>query len=267
MKNSTLCILLLFGLLGSIVTLQGKIRLYAIYTPSHERMMREYFLPSIQDDFELILDSYSQECQSGNFMQSGWNKTMLHKVEILIRGIRENWGEIFIHSDVDIQFFRPALPEILQAMKGKDVVCQQDRPEGNLCAGFIVCRGNEKTLRLWQDIYNALLNAGSGANDQTLLNHLINRNRSLQDSNKLIRLLLNFFLRKSYRGNNYKIAWGYLPKTFMGGGTFTGALWKPGKYLPVPSDIIMHHANFCVGTDQKIAQLEYVKKIVKGRKK
>jgi len=33
----------------------------------------------------------------------------------------------------------------------------------------------------------------------------------------------------------------------------------------VPKDIVMHHANWTVGIKNKIAQLEYLRDIVKGR--
>jgi hypothetical protein len=221
-----------------------KIKLYALYTPSHEKMMRDYFLPSIKDDIEVILNFYDQECANGIFMQRDWYKTMLHKVEIIIRGIKENWNTFFIHSDVDIQFFKPIMPSVLKAIEDKDIVCQQEKPFGILCAGFIVCRGNEKTLQLWEDIYDVLARTKNMTNDQVLLNQ---------------------FLRTGSDGteNSYGISWGYLPKTFMGGGTFIDRIWKPGSALLIPNDIIMHHANHCFGVDHKLKQLEYVKQMYK----
>jgi hypothetical protein len=38
-----------------------------------------------------------------------------------------------------------------------------------------------------------------------------------------------------------------------------------GLDLPVPEGIVMHHANYVVGVEQKIAQLEYVRDIVRAR--
>jgi hypothetical protein len=224
---------------------RDRIKLYALYTPSHERMMRDYFLPSIQDDFDIILVSYDQECSHGSYMEKGWNKTMLHKVELVIRAIKENWGNFFIHSDVDIQFFRPILPAIVQAIEGKDIVCQQERPTGGLCAGFFVCRGNENTLQLWNDIYIYLVSSKDNQkNDQTLLNEF---------------LLSKYAL--TYQKNRYDVVWDYLPKTFMGGG-ITGSSWISGKQPVISKDIIMYHANYCIGVANKITQLNYIKKVV-----
>ena len=75
---------------------------------------------------------------------------------------------------------------------------------------------------------------------------------------------LKHFLRES---NPFHIKWGYLPIEFFGGGTLTCKIWEPGKSLPVPQNIIMHHANFTKGVDNKIAQLHYIKDIVKQRGK
>ena len=33
-----------------------KMKLYALYTPSHEILKNDFFLPSIQDDFDIIFE-------------------------------------------------------------------------------------------------------------------------------------------------------------------------------------------------------------------
>jgi hypothetical protein len=232
-------LLLVAGLCSSYLLFtekeQDKIKLYAFYTPSHAYMKDRWFLPSLKDDYELILEEFDQECPSATIMQTGWNSIMIHKIDLIIKGIKENWGKVFIHSDVDIQFFRPTKEIILQAMRDKDMVIQRDDPYGEVCAGFFACRGNEKTLKLWQKIRENVLMPGNKAHDQDWLNSLI------------------------YRSNPFNIAWDYLPNDFMGGGTMTAKLWLPGKELPIPKTIAMHHANYTFGVDNKIAQLTYVK--------
>ncbi len=71
-----------------------QLRLYSICTPSHEILKNEWFLPSIQDDFEIIIKQYDQLCPSGQFNDTGWLDIMLKKVELIICAIKENWGEI-----------------------------------------------------------------------------------------------------------------------------------------------------------------------------
>jgi len=66
--------------------------------------------------------------------------------------------------------------------------------------------------------------------------------------------------------NPYGIRWNYLPRQFFGGGTLAGKAWKPGMVLQVPQDIVLHHANWTIGIENKIAQLKYVKNVVDSRK-
>ncbi len=221
----------------------AKMKLYAIYTPSHAILKDNYFLPSLQDDFDLIIEPVEQTCESATFMSSGWTKTTIKKVDLIIRAIKENWGEIFIFSDVDIQFFSPIHDLILSHMTENDLIMQKNCPSGVLCTGFFACKGNEKTLQLWQDV-KKIMKKKSSQSDQITFNQCIKRNS---------------------KKNPYGITWSYLPDIFFGAGTliaYPGYSWHPGKKLPIPQDIVMHHANWTKGIDNKIAQLEYVKKAV-----
>lgn len=222
-----------------------KIKLYALYTPSHEVLKDKFFLPSIQDDFEVILEFCEQTCPSAKFMDEGWTQTTMRKVDLIIRAINENWGKIFIFSDVDIQFFAPIEKTILKLMDGKDIVMQRNNPEGVLCTGFFACRGNDKTLRLWMDVKKKM-----------------QKKKLNSDQNSF-----NQCIKKKSKKNPYNIVWGYLPNSFFGGGTLTGYLWKPGNRLPIPRNIMMHHANWTQGVKHKIAQLVYVRKEVVKRRK
>jgi hypothetical protein len=65
--------------------------------------------------------------------------------------------------------------------------------------------------------------------------------------------------------NDFELAVGYLPPSFMCGGTFTGHGWKMGGNPYIPKDVVLYHANYCVGLDSKIDQLRYVRDVVRGR--
>lgn len=222
-----------------------KIKLYALSTPSHDILKDTYFLPSIQDDFDIIIVSAEQTCPSAGFMSTGWTQTTARKVDLIITAIHENWGSFFIFSDVDIQFFAPIEKTITKLIKDKDLVIQKNCPNGVLCSGFFACRANERTLALWTDV-RKVMQKDSSQSDQISLNKCIKRNN---------------------KKNPYNISWDYLPNSFFGGGTLTGHLWQPGKKLPVPHNIVMHHANWTKGISNKIAQLKYVKKVVSRRNK
>lgn len=229
---------------------QEKLKMYVFYTPSHQVLLEEWFLPSLKayDDYEVIIELHPQECPSGDFHAPGWIDTMKRKVDLIIRAINENWDKVFVHADVDIQFFGPTQNLIRELMQYNDLLCQRDKPDspalprGVLCAGFFACRGNEKTLQLWQLIKEKISNQN---NDQRLLNDFV------------------------VKQNMMKIRWGYLPTSkFWGPGTFNPKLfWCPGMPLSVPEGTLMHHANFTVGVKNKIAQLQYVRNVINGRKK
>lgn len=236
MRKYTLLFLLLITLLTKHSQCKQKMRLYTFYTSSHQVFKDQWFLPSIKDNFDIRTKFVDQYCLTAEFKDKGWNKTMLFKVNLIIKGIKENWGKIFIYSDIDVQFFRPIQPLIAHLMKDNDLIIQRNNPSGELCAGFFACRGNKKTLKLWQQIRNLMLKQGK--RDQQGLNTL---------------------LRKK---NKLNIVWDYLPAEFFGGGTLTGKRWDPGDVLPVPKNIAMHHANYTL-KENKIAQLEYVMNIAK----
>lgn len=225
-----------------------KMKLYALYTPSHEILKDTYFLPSIQDDFEIVLGFCEQTSSSATFMSEGWTKTTMRKVDLIIRAIEENWGNVFIFSDVDIQFFAPIQDTILALIEGKDIIMQRNNPEGVLCTGFFACRANEKTLRLWQDVKKTMENNKSNS-DQISFNQCI---------------------KKKSKRNPYGLVWDYLPDSFFGAGTlaaYPGYLWKPGRMLHIPDDIMIHHANWTRGIKNKIAQLKYVRNEVSKKRK
>ena len=232
------------------ISSQQKMKLYALYTPSHEILKDKYFLPSIQDDFEIIMEFCEQTSESAIFMSEGWTATTMRKVDLIIRAIEENIssGEIFIFSDVDIQFFAPIQDNIIELIEGKDIVMQRNNPEGVLCTGFFACRANEKTLRLWKDV------------------------KKRMQTNKLHsdQISFNQCIKKRSKKNPYDVRWDYLPHTFFGAGTlaaYPGYLWKPGRKLDIPHDIMMHHANWTRGVNNKIAQLKYVRNEVTKQKR
>lgn len=215
-----------------------QIKLYACYTPSHRILKDEWFLPSLQDDYEINMEFFEQECPTGVFLEEGWTKTTLRKVEMIIRAIKENWGTFFIYSDVDIQFFKPTQAIISKLMRDKDIILQRDCPEGTACTGFFACKGNHETLQLWQEVREYMID---------------NPNKSDQET-------FNLTLKK-----HPEVRWDHLPNIFFGAGTLTGLKWMPNKYLFVPKNIVLHHANWTKGINNKIAQLKYVKQTLKNK--
>jgi len=235
-KTKFICLFLIFF---TFFCVAEKMKLYAVYTPSHAILKDTFFLPSLQDDFDIIIEFHEQTCPSASFLSDGWTRTTIRKVDLIIRAIKENWGKVFIFSDVDIQFFAPIEGKIRSLMQEKDMLIQRNNPRGTLCSGFFALRANENTLHLWQDVKKYM--ESTGLSDQVSLNKCIQR---------------------SNKQNKYGVVWDYLPNTFFGGGTLTGRTWRKGTPLYVPKNVVIHHANYTKGIDNKIAQLLYVKNVV-----
>lgn len=235
------CMLALLCMSICINTHAEKMKLYAMYTESHAPLAHDYFLPSICDDYEIILTFFEQKADSDHqFMKQGWIEGIHNKIDFIIDAISHNIGSIIIYSDVDIQFFAPSQKMILETLGDADFAIQKEEPKGSVCTGFFACRAHEKTLALWKEIKKFVIN-NPHYNDQHAFNYLVRTT------------------------NPFHISWHYLPVNFFGGGTFTDTIWKPGDALRIPEHPIMHHANYTVSVAHKIAQLEYVKQQVTSR--
>ncbi len=126
-------------------------KLMAVYTETHRIFKDEFFLPSLQDDYDLDI----RFCEEGGgaFFEASWSKSISFKTETVINVVKENWGDVFVFSDVDIQFFQPTRKALLASIADYDIVCQRDDPNGFLCAGFWVAKANKPVLKLWEKVY------------------------------------------------------------------------------------------------------------------
>jgi len=212
-------------------------RLYSLYTPSHQALLDEWFLKSLPESFELVIQSLPQLCSSARYMEQGWVGTTIHKVDLMLRAIEECWGDLFLYSDVDVQFFAPIQKRLILELGDRDMVGQRNNPAGSLCSGFFICRANRTTRGLFRRVKRSMHQKKS---DQRSINQTL---KTMPE-----------------------VKWGLLPETFYGGGTLTGKRWSPDQYLPVPQNVLIHHANWCTGVEHKIAQLRYVRQIVQQRK-
>lgn len=222
-----------------------KIRMYSICTNSHKILRDKYFLPSIKDDYEVIIKEYNQTVDdTGTYGTISFIKTVFNKIEVILEAIQNNWQKYFIFSDVDIQFFTELQPIISRLIVNKDLLVQRALPYGNYtfpCTGFIVCRANEKTLNFWQHVKRVMQDREEWA-DQDAFNFLI-----LGQNEK------------------FNLLWDYLPAEFFSPGPKVYSenfRWHPGDAIDLPKNIVLHHANWTIGIENKISQFDYVKNII-----
>ena len=222
-------------------------KVYSIYT-DEIILLRDLFLNSIKDDnWDVNIFYMGNAGEGGGDVGSkGYLELMKKRVEIIIRTIDDNMGDVIIWSDLDIQFFEKCSVFIEEAIAGKDIVFQAERsPElDEVNAGFCVIRCTDKTRSLFDSIRNTDI-ASLPQADQTAMNNLL-------------------------RENKHALKWGLLPYQFwaMSQGVFSGT------YPPV--DIVFHHANCTFPTvingqrigsiERKIRQLEQVKEYIEKLK-
>ena len=123
--------------------------------------------------------------------------------------------------------------------------CQNDvalyNNRDTCCAGFFVCKTNNKTVHLWQSILEHMNSLPTNTNeqDQSLLNHYLDK------------------IDIKYKTLSHKF--------------FTLARHKPELWdqknnyfdFTIPDDIIAYHANWTHGIENKIALLNYVQSKIK----
>ncbi len=250
--------------------------MYGVYTPSHEPLLRNWLLPTLQDPYELRFRPHDQigPMDQPLYGTPQFTRTTMFKVDAILKAIRENWGDVFLFTDVDVQFFRHTEPLLSRLMEGFDLIFQRDSPEGIVCTGFFACRATPITLRFWESV-RLYMEAFPQKNDQDAVNDLllIGRVRRLrypgfQMVNRILDMdnpagfkLRTWTRRLLKRRNRFRLRWDYLPDVFMSGGTLTGRPWSPGMPLSVPKGIILHHANWTRGMENKIAQLTLVRRL------
>lgn len=220
-------------------------------------LVDNYFAPSIPKSLDLVLKEFPQEPNfDGRIGNRSFNSVMLSKVQFVCDSIEANWGEVIIYSDCDVQFFGCPISQIKSSLDKKDIVFQQDSPRNDLCAGFFAMHCNESTMKLWKKV-RGVLQVNLDTHDQAVLNSMIFW------STRLSRLLGRFGIH--LRGPLSFLKYGLLPDSFFTPGRYTGNVWTPGMDIDLPDSILVHHANWTVGTANKVAQLEYVKSKVMSK--
>ena len=212
-------------------------KFYTFYTPSHKTLYDNYFLPSFpHEDMELITDELDQECPSGTYREDGWSNTMRRKLELIIRGIKENKDDFIVHGDCDIQFFAdPSTPLskiLLSELGDNDIAFQNDGTK--FCAGFFVCKCNEEILRLFTRVLSDL---NLYPDDQEALNSLLPQFGVSHEC-----LSSRFYT--CAMDNNWRRYEGH-------------------EHIPVNAEelrnVVMHHANYTMGVDNKIKLLNRIR--------
>lgn len=207
-------------------------KLITCYTPSHEVFLPHFHtLHQVDDRINLWDEEFEQECPTGEFADEGWNDTTRRKFE-LIRGVLRdsNEGELMAFSDVDVQFFRPISNLAEMALKDNDIVFQNDY-YGHACTGFFYMRNNRSIRDLMDKVYDEIPN---WRDDQEAMNKVL----------------------PIWNGK-----YGLLPNQFFTFGSFYQHWDETKTNFPLPKGMVMHHANWVKGIENKLKLLTLVREI------
>ena len=212
-------------------------KIYSFYTPSHSIFFKNYFLPTAQNEYDVVSHEFDRQiCAKGEYQSIGWRETQYNKVLFWIKAIEENMGDIILCSDVDVQFLGGTKDHIEEIMGTNDLLFQLNDPLGYVCSGFFACRCTYKTKNFFEIVARKLKSIMhiEGGGEQYVIHSLF---------------------KQRWHGLKY----GKFKSDFF---------WCPlGSYeslkdLEIPDTVLFHHANWTKGIDNKINQLEFVKNYI-----
>lgn len=208
-------------------------KVVSLYSPSHERMLNEYFLPSFPKDERLQLKVVPAPQLAGEkplFNSPEWKNFMHIKAKLLwdeLLSTPEN--EFYLFLDVDILCVGNFHDYITLAMESLDVLAQSDSPNPrflNVCTGIIALRNTEATRNLMRATNEFL---DKFKNEQEAVTYFIDNHTKFQE-------LLN-------------LRWNLIPfDTAYTYGSIAGQVWagQDNNFsLPSKRTLKFVHANYC----------------------
>lgn len=212
-------------------------KLYTCFTPSHRPLLEQHFLPSLPAEFmhdKLRPKQIEQRSVTGEFGSSGFQATCLDKVDVILEALRTE-TEPFLFSDVDVRFYGPVVDDLLKCLGDADMAFQWDGPRGRECTGFMVLRPSPKLLRFWENVGDRMVD--KDMMDQDAVHTELDWAKKWH-GDKLIKTVI-------------------LPERYWTFGR-NDKHWKPGMRVNPPADMLVHHANWTVGVENKLRLLEAV---------
>lgn len=215
-----------------------KLKVYAVYT-DETTVLKDIFLNSIKDDWDISMKYWEPVGNDGNFGSPGFIKLLRRKTEYLTDLIQENFGNIIIWSDIDIQFFKPCTSLINERMADNDILFQAEHwPQKEINGGFMIIRCNASTLMLFELALKEKMEEMEHI-DQTAINNVL-------------------------KSKCIDIKWDILPQQF----------WAMSHGAFPPKDIVMHHANCTIpivrgeikvgSIHLKLRQMELIRRYVES---
>ena len=193
-------------------------------------MYWQYMANSLYFDTSLIVQELPA-IGDGSYRNTQWTDATRRKIEMIITILEHGIDDIFMFSDVDIQFFGPLTDIVTHCIKEHDIVTQKD-PSKNYdlmhCTGFMAMRVTKENKRLFKQTLQRMID-DPASDDQDAFNEIVREgawNIGTFDED---------------------IVWSHRK------------MWRAGDDIDVPESVAVHHANWVYSVEDKLAQLEAVK--------
>ena len=149
-------------------------KLFSISTRQTETLKNDWFLKTLQDDWELhIIELDEAPAGEGDYLSDAWHFCIQKKIDVLVEAIQDNWDDIILWADIDVQFFRPCTELVLRSMEGNDIAFQiWHRTLEDVNSGFMAIRCNERTLAFFEAVRERPFKGRDFA-DQDVINDLL----------------------------------------------------------------------------------------------
>ena len=213
-------------------------KIYTFLAEAQKFMYENYFLSSLPKDCEAHPTIHSEPYV--DFGVAPFAERTRSKLHFMAEACKENFGEIIVFSDADVQFFGPIKEILIEELDDFDIACQQGGifTYFSLCPGFFVCKCNDMTLKLFDNMKKFFR-----VDDQFSLNE-----------QKWICKYKSLSPRKFFTIGHVL----YLNDT-------AGKRWEEGVGFTIPDTILMHHASGVVGLKKKLKLLDIVKARVNNK--
>ena len=185
------------------------------YTPSHDSLHRDDFLPTIPPGFTVqseVIEMFGE----GHYESPQFVPCVVKKVDLILQSLRENAGNVIIWSDVDIQFYRLSPDRALAELGERDIAFQAANASSSaINSGFFICRCNARVIAFFEEVKRRLQTEFAGEIEERVINKLL---PSLNDR---------------------ELSWCRLPRRF----------YARSNSWPPPRDLVLYHANATPGAN------------------
>jgi hypothetical protein len=201
------------------------------YTDTHRPIYEKHFLPSfhesgMSESWDLHVCEIDRP--SGKYGTQEFNDYLRELMVKFLEFMAARPGATIIHAGCDIRFYRNVTQDIISGLEKLELLAINDN-YGLACCDFFAFKVTDRILDMYQW---TIENEGHFPNNEFAFNH---------------------YLRQ------HSVSVGILPVQYWTIGLSNGGKpWSPGMLVNPPPDIALHHGNFTIGADNKIALMDAV---------